>query len=401
MEKYHSPLEVVQIQEDILKWFASSKREMPWRTNVTAYGTLVSEIMLQQTQVATVIPYFNKWMEKFPSIEDLANADADDVLKLWKGLGYYSRATRLISAAKIIVEKHDGKIPNQKADLLKIPGIGPYTCGAILSIAFGQKEALVDGNVIRVLSRLFAILKRTEEKIHMFDCKTVNDFIWKIAAQLVPEKDPGYFNESLMELGSEICTPKSPKCSKCPIQSHCMTRNYIKKRDANKANAFFKRQEKGALSIHGDNTNCELCDIEDLNILTIEDIPLPKIRADKKIKSNCVLYIKNDNGEVLIQKRKSKGLLAGLWEFPMIEYFTEVEAKTILQPYECEFEYITDLTHIFTHIRQTLSIYEISSTPAIEKKFQGVWLDPNLLYENSEYPLWQGMVKILLKCHKK
>ena len=402
MEQYHRSENVVDLQKCLLNWFKDNKREMPWRTSVTPYGTLVSEIMLQQTQVSTVIPYFNRWMEKFPTIQHLANANEDDVLQMWKGLGYYSRATRLIKAAKMIVDEFDGEIPTTRQQILKIPGIGPYTAGAILSIAYDLQEPLIDGNVIRVLSRVFGILKRPESRINAKDCKTVDEYLWKIARDIVPKINPGFFNESLMELGSEVCTPKQPKCAECPIQSHCELRKFIRKRDLDKSNAFFKTKTiSKQLSLHGDGTICELCDIEDVAILTIEDIPKPKPRLSAKIKENCVLYIVNEDMKILVEQRPKRGLLASLWQFPMVDSFGKEEAALFFDPLNCESKYLDTISHVFTHFKQILKIYKIKSSLEVENRFKGQWVAPSDLYgENSKFPLWTGMVKVMALCEK-
>lgn len=174
----------------------------------------VSEMMLQQTQVRTVIPYFQRWMERFPDVTALANADESDVLHAWQGLGYYSRARNLRRAAQEMLRVHDGRVPERVSELLALPGIGPYSAGAIASIAYGHAEPLVDGNVIRVLSRLFA-LRGDPNKAPL------KAELWACARALVPQRAPGDFNQSLMELGATVCTPRTPRCQACPLATHC------------------------------------------------------------------------------------------------------------------------------------------------------------------------------------
>jgi len=170
--------------------------------------------MLQQTQVRTVIPYFQSWMQRFPDVKALANAEESDVLHAWQGLGYYSRARNLRRAAQEMLRVHDGRVPDQVSQLLALPGIGPYSAGAIASIAYGQAEPLVDGNVIRVLARLFA-LRGDPNKAPL------KAELWACARALIPKQAPGDFNQSLMELGATVCTPRSPRCEVCPVANHC------------------------------------------------------------------------------------------------------------------------------------------------------------------------------------
>jgi A/G-specific adenine glycosylase len=171
--------------------------------------------MLQQTQVATVIPYFQAWMQRFPDVATLARADESDVLHAWQGLGYYSRARNLRRAAQEVLRLHDGRVPDEVSALRALPGIGPYSAGAIASIAYGRREPLVDGNVIRVLSRLFALRGDPNRE-------PLKTGLWDLARTLVPEQAPGDFNQGLMELGATVCTPRNPRCNACPLSSHCL-----------------------------------------------------------------------------------------------------------------------------------------------------------------------------------
>lgn len=201
--------------EKLKSWFNTEKRELPWRKNLSPYAVWVSEVMLQQTQVDVVIPYFLRWMTHFPTIQDLANAPLAEVIKLWEGLGYYSRARNLHAGAKQVLEQFAGKIPISKKELLTIKGLGPYTVGALLSFAFHQKTAAVDGNVIRVLSRHFQIEDEVKKP-------AVLKKIWQLAENLLPEDEHWVVNEALIELGATICQ-KKPHCSQCPIRSSCMS----------------------------------------------------------------------------------------------------------------------------------------------------------------------------------
>jgi len=206
------------INRSLLRWYGHNQRDLPWRsTPPNPYHVLVSEFMLQQTQVATVIPYFLRFMAKFPTIADLAKSTEQDVLRLWQGLGYYSRARNLRAAAKAIRAEHNGTIPGDAMILLNLPGIGRYTAGAIASIAFGKREPILDGNVARVLCRLNGI------ETDVRDPKTARE-LWRLAEQLVPAKRPGDFNSAMMELGATVCTPRNPSCDSCPIKQNCQAR---------------------------------------------------------------------------------------------------------------------------------------------------------------------------------
>jgi A/G-specific adenine glycosylase len=204
----------MRLQSPLIGWYEKQKRDLPWRKTRDPYAIWVSEVMLQQTQVKTVLGYYERWMQRFPSVKALAAADDADVLHAWQGLGYYSRARRLLAGARAVTERHAGKLPRDVEALLALPGIGPYSAGAIASIAFGLPEPIVDGNVVRVLTRLFA-LKGDPAKAPL------KQELWRLARELVPASDPSTFNQSLMELGATICTPTSPRCPECPVAKQC------------------------------------------------------------------------------------------------------------------------------------------------------------------------------------
>jgi A/G-specific adenine glycosylase len=198
----------------LLAWYVEHRRDLPWRKSSDPYAVWVSEMMLQQTQVATVIPYFQRWMQRFPDVAALARAAESDVLHAWQGLGYYSRARNLQRAAVLMVREHAGRVPDGVAALRALPGIGPYSAGAIASIAYGKAEPLVDGNVIRVLSRLFALRGDPTKN-------PLKTELWAYAHALVPPDKPGDFNQAVMELGATLCTPRSPRCEICPLTKLC------------------------------------------------------------------------------------------------------------------------------------------------------------------------------------
>ncbi|MEO6740882.1 MAG: A/G-specific adenine glycosylase [Chthoniobacteraceae bacterium] len=203
------------LRRALTAWFRRAARDLPWRRTQDPYTILVSEIMLQQTQVATVIPFFARWLARFPDFASLAAAEESDVLGVWQGLGYYSRARNLHRAAKTIVATHDGKMPRDPALIRTLPGIGRYTAGAVASFAFDLPEPLVDANVARVLARLL--------DLHTpIDSTAGQSALWSAAIALVPEKGARIFNSALMELGALVCTPRTPNCDACPISKHCV-----------------------------------------------------------------------------------------------------------------------------------------------------------------------------------
>lgn len=269
------------IQKNIIKWFQKSQRDLPWRKKYKPYDIWISEIMLQQTQVTTVLPYFKRWMKALASVEAVANAKEDKILKLWEGLGYYSRARNIQKTAKIIVEKFNGEFPSDFNDILDLPGIGKYTAGAISSIAFNKPEPIVDGNIIRVLARLKNFSGNTKLPQNIKK-------IWDWSNDLVPKNQARDFNQGMMELGALVCKPQNPDCQKCPLNETCEA---YKEGTANK---IPNRGEKTKL------------------------IPI-------KV---AIAVIKKD-GKVFIQKRAHKGLMAGLWEFPGGKVEKETPLKAI------------------------------------------------------------------------
>lgn len=267
--------------QQLIDWFQKYQRDLPWRRGYDPYQVWISEIMLQQTQVATALPYFERWMQRFPTLRDLAEASEDEVLKHWEGLGYYSRARNLRKAAQQVRE-----LPSEKAALLALPGIGPYTAGAILSIAFNQDEPLVDGNVIRVLSRL------TKDEA---DSRKDTQRFWTQAGAVLPTGQARDFNQGLMELGALICTPQSPKCEQCPLESSC---------EARKAGVQNQLPNRGV--------------------------------APAKESIQVAIAIIEDGDKVFIQKRPAQGLMGGLWEFPggKVEPGESVEAALLREVQE-------------------------------------------------------------------
>ena len=208
-------LDEVAFQRDLLDWFAANRRPLPWREEYDPYHVWISEIMAQQTQMSRVTPYFERFVTRFPDPASLAAAHEDEVLKLWEGLGYYSRARNLMRAAKVVASEHGGRFPDDPAAVAALPGIGPYTAGAILSVAFNQPRTAVDANVERVFARLFDLDKPVKEK-------ATKAFIHETADRLRPEGRARDFNQALMEFGALVCTPKNPACVECPVKRHCL-----------------------------------------------------------------------------------------------------------------------------------------------------------------------------------
>lgn len=266
-----SAMQKFPFEADALKsWFRKEKRTLPWRVNPTPYAVWISEIMLQQTQVAVVLEYFLKWMSHFPNITALATAPLSEVIKLWEGLGYYSRARNIHAAAQIIVAKYSGKLPCSHAELLMLPGIGAYTAGAILSFAYHQKAAAVDGNVIRSLARYFGITDNV-------DLNSTRTKIWEIADNILPEQEPWAVTEGLIELGAMVCK-KDPQCWACPIRSGC---------------AAFRLEMQDTLPKRNERAKC--------------------IKLEREVFVICC------RDEVLVKKVKEKEIMAGLYEFPYRE----------------------------------------------------------------------------------
>jgi A/G-specific adenine glycosylase len=252
----------------LLNWYAEHQRDLPWRQTSDPYAIWVSEVMLQQTQVATVVPYFQGFLERFPDLNHLARADMQDVLKAWEGMGYYARARNLHKAAAMVLGQHEGVIPQNRQDFLKLPGVGEYIAAAVLSIAFNRPYPVVDGNVKRVLSRLLVMA----EPVNL---SSSNSVYQKAAAELLDNREPGNYNQAIMELGATVCKPRSPLCRKCPVQKWC--RAYKTDRIAE-----FPRSVKKQAT------------------------PRYQIAVGVVFK----------NGRVLITRRKPEGLLGGMWEFP-------------------------------------------------------------------------------------
>ncbi len=299
----------------LLNWYQNSKRDLPWRHTKDPYKIWISETMLQQTRVETVIPYYNNFLESLPTIKDLANVKEDKLLKLWEGLGYYSRARNLQKTAKIIIENQKGTLPDSKEELENLPGIGPYTVGAILSIAYSQEEPAIDGNVMRVLSRVY------EEKEDISK-KKVREKYYVILKKLMKKENPSDFTQSFIELGALICT-KNPSCTICPLQNCCKS---------------YKHH-------------------------TVLEYPIKKKKKEKPNILKTVFIFEYQN-TYMIRKRNEEGILANLYEFPNVENFlTKDELESFLKRKKIAYTSIQELgevTHIFSHQKWLLRVYLIS-----------------------------------------
>ena len=337
--------------QDLLAWYDRSARRLPWRERPDPYHVLVSEFMLQQTRVETVIPYFLRFMERFPSLAALAGAREEEVLKLWEGLGYYSRARNLQAAAREVEASYGGTLPDTAKDMRKLPGIGEYTAGAVASIAFGRAEPAVDGNVLRVLARLHAIsgdigATRTKREIT------------RLAADLLPPAQAGAFNQALMELGALVCTPRNPDCNGCPVRAHC--------------SAF----AGGLQSV------------------------LPVRSARKAVREDHYAALLLRCGEaVCVQQRPGRGLLAGLWQLPLVaaehgrtEQAAVAAARAITGGDIRPVELLGHYTHTFSHVRWTIDLFGAYSEIALCADGSFLYADAG---ERAALPFGQVFLRML------
>uniref|UniRef100_A0A8C9BL65 Adenine DNA glycosylase n=1 Tax=Phocoena sinus TaxID=42100 RepID=A0A8C9BL65_PHOSS len=369
--------EVTVFRKSLLSWYDREKRDLPWRRRVEgevdldrrAYAVWVSEVMLQQTQVATVIDYYNRWMQKWPTLQDLASASLEEVNQLWAGLGYYSRGRRLQEGARKVVEELGGHMP-RTAETLQwlLPGVGRYTARAIASIAFGQATGVVDGNVVRVLCRVRAIGADPSSTL-------VSQQLWSLAQQLVEPARPGDFNQAAMELGATVCTPQRPLCSQCPVQSLCRARQRVEREQLSAS-----RSPPGSRDVEecAPNTGqCQLCapPTEPWDqTLGVANFPRKVSRRPprEECSATCVLEQPRALGgaRILLVQRPNSGLLAGLWEFPSVtaEPSGQHQRKALLRELQSwvgpvpatRLRHLGQVVHTFSHIKLTYQVYGLA-----------------------------------------
>lgn len=320
--------------DNLITWYRQHQRELPFRSQRDPYKIWVSEIMAQQTQIATMLSYYDRWIKKYPNVFVLAEAPQEEVLKMWEGLGYYSRARNLHKGAQFVVENFNGELPADKKELMKIPGIGDYTSSAIASIAFGLPEVVIDGNVKRVTARY---LYYTETVMNRKAHKTFDTFLKN--ELISSESDPNEFNQALMELGALVCKPKNPECDKCPLKDQC---------------AFFKSDQK-------------------------DEIPfIPKAKKTPVYDKTVFVSVKDDM--IMISKENDDGLMKGLYRLPMIDGHNDTEPDATL-------------LHKFSHLQWNITAYLVDDLSIGDHDWMYVSLDHLI----ETYPMVTAHRKILQK----
>lgn len=342
-----------RFRADLLAWYDAGHRDLPWRRTRDPYRVWVSEVMLQQTRVETVVPFYERFLARFPTVASLAAADEEEVLRAWEGLGYYARARHLRAAARAVVAR--GGFPRDVEGLARLPGVGRSTAGAIASIAFGRPSAVLDGNVRRVLCRLAAVAEDPRRP-------AVARRLWALAEELLDRGDPGRYNQALMELGATVCLPRDPACGRCPVARHCRAR---------------------ALGIAA-------------------DLPVPPPRRVLPHHEVAVGVVWRD-GQVLIARRPPQGLLGGLWEFPggkraageSLEACVAREVREELGVEVAVGERLAVVRHAYTHFRVTVHAFEcryLRGEPRAVGCADWRWVRPEAL---GAYPMPRANRRIL------
>jgi A/G-specific adenine glycosylase len=345
---------ILDLRIALLSWYAQGGRDLPWRRERDPYPIWISEIMLQQTQVKTVIPYYHRWLERFPTVESLAEASQQEVLKQWEGLGYYARARNLHACAGIIVQDYGGRFPRTLDAALSLPGIGRTTAGGILSAAFNLPLPILDGNVKRILARLMGLQVPPAKAMPQ---------LWHCSERLLDPENPRDFNQALMDLGATVCTPKTPECDRCPWTFECKA---------------YQLQMQA-------------------------DLPMRETSNPLPHKQIGVAVIWNDQGEILIDRRRQEGLLGGLWEFPggkiePGETVPDCIHREIREELAIEVEVgaqLITLEHAYTHFRVTLTVHHcrhISGVPQPLESDEVRWVR---LDEIDQFPFPKANVKII------
>jgi A/G-specific adenine glycosylase len=332
---------MTRLSTKLLPWYRLHARTLPWRGHPDPYAVWVSEIMLQQTRVEAVIPYFEEWMERFPAVQALAEASEREVLNLWEGLGYYSRARNLHKAAQVVLDEFDGNLPRSVDGLRRLPGIGRYTAAAIASMAFGLDEPALDGNIRRVFARLFNVEIPA-------DSTEGEKLLWLIAAENLPKGKAGDFNQALMDLGAAICLPKNPRCPLCPLRGDCQAQK--------------------------------------LGLQAARPVLKPKAEVPHIVHAAAVI---TQRGRVLLAKRPSQGLLGGMWEFPNGRVDGDPARglpKALKTGYSLQVragEALGIVKHAYTHFRVTAHVFR-GELVSISKKENLKWVP---LSELEDYPM--------------
>jgi A/G-specific adenine glycosylase len=316
----------------LLQWYDRHRRVLPWRAGPgersDPYRVWLSEIMLQQTTVKAVAPYYARFLDRFPTVNDLAAAPLDDVLSLWAGLGYYARARNLYACAKAVAEQHGGVFPDTEDGLLELPGVGPYTAAAIAAIAFDRHASPVDGNIERVISRLYAV----EDEL-----PAAKSRIKQLAAHLTPQKRAGDFAQAMMDLGATICTPKSPACSLCPWMEPCIAR------------------ARG----------------------TQETFPRKAAKKTGALRRGAAFVAMRKDGAILLRTRPEKGLLGGMTEVPTTQWLADFDLSTSLDhaPLKVKWHRVPGVvTHVFTHFPLELIVYFSEVDASAHDNKSGRWV---------------------------
>ncbi len=336
----------------LLTWYQQEKRELPWRETLNPYYIWISEIVLQQTRVNQGLPYYFKFVDKFPKIDDLAKAEEEEVLKIWQGLGYYSRARNMQKAAKMIVNTWNSVFPNSFNEIKKLPGVGDYTAAAIASFAFNEAVPVVDGNVKRVFARFLGIHDNIQSS-------TFQSMVFEHLREVIPPNEPAIFNQSIMELGALVCLPKNPKCEYCPMADYCIA---------------LRENLQGIL-------------------------PINKKRTKIKKRTIHYFFITDENENCILQKRSTDSIWGGLYEFPNVDnedlIFPNSLFGEVITLKEANFEVpdkpVGITTHKLSHQNITAVLWSLKSTQLVEKEYFKLVESSSL----NNFPLHKLMLKFV------